>query len=373
MTLEIVKAVTPRQKNQFIRLPWKIYKDFPLWVPPIIRERKRFLDPEINPFFSNADVSLYLVLSGQKEPLGRIAVINYRSHNEFHSENTGFFGMFECVQDQQAANLLLDTAFDWCKSNGFNNLLGPMNLSTNHECGLLVEGFDTSPTLGIPYNPPYYANLFADWGLRKTKDLVSLALEITKIPAYIEKAAERIIKRGRFTLRPLDLAKFDSELETIWSVYNSAWNRNWGFVPLTKEEFLFIAEDLKHIIQPGVCMIAEVKGEAVGFCLAVPDINQSLIKMNGRLFPFGFIKFYLNKSKIDVYRVMTLGVKKEFQKMGIDALLYYDFYKSMMKMKVRFCDLSWILEDNDSMLNPMLRLGALPYKRHRIYERTCGN
>ena len=373
MTLEIVRVLTARQKKQFIQLPWKIYKDFPMWVPPLISERKRFLDPEINPFFNKTDVDFYLVLSGHKEPLGRIAVINNRPYNEFHSEKTGFFGMFECAQNQEAANLLLDTAFDWCKSNGFSKLEGPMNLSTNHECGLLVEGFDSSPVLGITFNPPYYKNYFDDWGLRKSKDLVSLALDITHVPEYIEKASARISKRGRFIVRSLDMSKFESELQAVWDIYNSAWQRNWGFVPLTREEFLFIAEDLKRIIQPEVCLIAEVKGEPVGFSLAVPDINQSLQKMNGRLFPFGFMKFYLNKSKIDVYRVMTLGIKKEFHNRGIDVLLYYHLYKSFIKMKIRSCDLSWVLEDNESMLNPMLRLGALPYKRHRVYERICGN
>ena len=373
MTLEIVKVSSVQEKNQFIRLPWKIYKDFPLWVPPLISERRQFLDPEKNPFFKNAEVSLYLVISGQKEPLGRIAVIDNRLHNEFHSDSAGFFGMFECVQDQDVADLLLDTAFDWLKSKGFNKLLGPMNLSTNHECGLLVEGFDKPPVMGIPYNPPYYSELFAAWGLKKAKDLLSLLIEITEIPEYIKKATAKILKRGRFTLRQLDMGNFDNELKIFWDVYNSAWESNWGFVPLSREEFMFIAQDLKHIIQPELCKIAEVKGEPVAFSLIVPDINQSLKKMNGRLFPFGFIKFFLNKNKIDVYRVMTLGVKNEFKNRGIDALLYYEIYKSFLKKNIRYCDVSWVLEDNLPMLKPMLRLGARPYKRHRIYERVREN
>ena len=373
MTLEIVKVVTARDKKNFIRLPWKIYKDFPLWVPPLISERNRFLDPEINPFFNDADVSLYLVLSAHKEPLGRIAVVNNRLHNKFHSENVGFFGMFECINDQKVANLLLDTAFDWCKSYGFKKLLGPMNLSTNHECGLLIEGFDKLPVIGIPYNPPYYSELFADWGLKKAKDLVSLLLELAKVPQYIEKASARIRKRGRFTLRPLDMKNFDGELQAFWDIYNSAWSRNWGFVPLSREEFHFIAKDLKHIIQPGICLMAEIKGEPVAFSLAVPNINQTLKKLNGKLFPFGFLKFFLNKNKADIYRVMTLGVKKEFINRGIDTVLYFELYKSFVNNNVRWCDISWVLEDNVAMMKPMLRLGALPYKRHRLYERSCGN
>jgi len=248
-----------------------------------------------------------------------------------------------------------------------------MNLATNHECGLLIDGFNKSPVMGIPYNPPYYSKLFADWGLVKAKDLVSLLIEISDLPKYIKKAAERIRKRGRFIIRPLDMANFNGELQAFWDIYNSAWERNWGFVPLTKEEFLFIAKDLKHIIQPDTCLIAEVKGEPVGFTLAVPDINKSLKILNGRFFPFGFIKFYLSKRKIEVYRVTTLGIKNQFKNMGIDTMLYLELNKSFLKRNIRWCDISWVLEDNEAMLKPILRLGAHPYKKHRVYERTIGN
>ena len=373
MPLEIVKVETTKEKKQFIKLPWKIYKDYPLWVPPLVSERLRFLDTKNNPFFTDAKASLYLVLSEKNEPVGRIAAISNQSHNKFHSENAGFFGMFECINDQKVATLLLDTAFEWCKSKGFNKIFGPMNMSTNHECGLLIEGFDQSPVMGMPYNPPYYENLFQEWGLTKSKDLISLILELSKVPPYLERVSNKIKKRGRFTIRPLQIKNFDSELQAFWEVYNSAWSRNWGFVPLSREEFLFLAKDLKHIIQPGICVMAEVKGEPVGFSLAVPNINETLIKLDGKLFPFGFLKFFLNKNKASLYRVLTLGVKKEFINRGIDSVLYFELYKNFINKKIRHCDISWVLEDNMAMMKPMLRLGATPYKKHRIYERAISN
>ena len=370
MTLEIVKVETEKEKKQFIKLPWKIYEDFPLWVPPLISERLRFLDSVNNPFFNESEASLYLVLDDNKKPVGRIAAINNPLHNKFHSENAGFFGMFECINNQKVANLLLDTAYEWCKSQGVNKIYGPMNMSTNHECGLLIEGFDKSPVMGVPYNPPYYENMFLEWGLKKAKDLISLILEFSKVPAYLERVSAKIRKRGRFTIRPLQIKNMDGELKVFWEVYNSAWSRNWGFVPLSREEFLFLARDLKHIIQPGICVMAEVKGEPAGFSLAVPNINETLIKLDGKLFPFGFLKFFLNKNKADLYRVMTLGVKKEFTNRGIDVVLYFELYKNFVNRKVRYCDISWVLEDNMAMMKPILRLGAIPYKKHRVYERT---
>lgn len=373
MPFELKKVETAQEKEQFIHFPWKIYENNPLWVPPLVGERGRFLDPAINPFFKHAEAELFLAFSDDNVPVGRIAVIDDRLYNEFHSENSGFFGLFESIEDQQVANLLLDKALDWVRSRGLKKLLGPMNLSTNHECGLLVEGFDSSPTIGIPYNPPYYARLFNEWGFIKAKDLVSLRIEVKEIPKYLQRASERINKRNRFKLRPVDLDNFDKEIEIIWDIYNSAWSKNWGFVPLTREEFLFIAVELKHIIQPGFCLIAEVKGEPAGFSLTVPDINQILKTMDGKLFPFGMIKIYLNKSKIDGYRVLTLGVKKNFQHMGIDAQFYFETYKNCLEKKIPWCDISWVLEDNKPMLTPVTRLGAIPYKRHRIYERNCHN
>lgn len=369
MTLSIKKVQTPADKNQFIRLPWKIYGDYPSWVPPLISEREKFLNPSINPFFKEAEVDLFLVVSDNQIPVGRIALTLNHAHNKFYSVRVGFWGMFETVDDKAVSELLLNTAEIWCRKKKLNKLIGPVNLSTNHESGLLVDGFDTTPVIGIPYNPPYYSDLVEHWGLSKVKDLVSLRLELPRIPEYLESGMARLRKRERFSIRPIRIDKFDEEIDKMWDVYNSAWTSNWGFVPMSWEEFEFSFNEVKSFIQPGFFFIAEVKGEPAGFSLTLPDINIVLKKMNGRLFPFGWAKFLWGKNNIKLYRVVALGVKKKYRRLGIDAGFYYETYKKFLEKKIKWCDLSWVLEDNKDILAPIERLGGKIYKRHRIYER----
>jgi len=370
MALSVKKVKTPADKNQFIRLPWKIYNNFPSWVPPLTSERKKFLNSEINPFLRESEVELFLVISDDKVPVGRIAFILNHAHNKIYSERTGFFGMFETINDRQVSDLLLNTTKIWCLKNKLNKLLGPVNLSTNHECGLLVDGFDTLPVIGIPYNPEYYVDFVESWGLNKVKDLVSLRLDLINIPEYLELGVTRLRKRNRFSIRPIRLKEFDKELGKIWEIYNSSWDSNWGFVPMSIEEFQYSANEMKSFIQPELCFIAEVQGKPVGFSIALPDINEVLKKMNGRLFPFGWARFLWNKSNIKLYRVVALGVKKQYRRLGIDAGLYYETYKTFLEKKIKWCDMSWMLEENKDILNPMERIGGTIYKRHRIYERN---
>ena len=369
MGYELVKVETSRELEQFIRLPWKVYKDHPCWVPPLIQERKKFLNPDINPFFEHAKVDLFLAVNSDRSPAGRIALIHDQNYQDDHSELVGMFGMFEAMDDSNLFHFLLDKAYEWCREKGYARLIGPMNLSTNHECGLLVEGFDSPTMFGIPYNHDYYGKYFEDWGLQKAKDLLAFRLDLIRIPEYLERAAKKLKKRNHFNIRPLDVKKFEEEISILWDVYNSAWIQNWGFVPMTQKEFVFSAQEMKPIVQPEFCLIAEVKGEPVGFSLALPDVNQVLKKMNGRLFPFGWAQFLLNKNKIDAFRVLTLGVKKKFRRLGIDALFYYETYRLFLERKIKWCEMSWLLEDNKSMVDPMYRIGAKIYKRHRIYER----
>ncbi|MFQ5715733.1 MAG: hypothetical protein ACE5GQ_01370, partial [Nitrospinales bacterium] len=321
-------------------------------------------------------VRLFLALTENNEIVGRIALILDRAHNEFHAEDTGFFGMFESIDNQEVADALLNAALNWSRSKGLQKLVGPMNLSTNHECGLLVEGFDLPPTIGIPYTPPYYPDLFRRWGLVKAKDLLSLKLDIKRaIPDYMHEAALKIRnrKRSRFVIRPLRLDQFDREVGIIWEVYNSAWERNWGFVPMSRGEFNFAVQGMKPVVQPHLCLIAEVKNEPAAFALAVPDINQILKHLNGRLFPFGWFRFYRDKKKIDTYRVLTLGVKKKYRRLGIDMVMYHELYTQFKKQNTEWCEMSWILEDNLPILTPLYRMGGFVYKRHRIYERAIDN
>lgn len=374
MGLEVKKVESAADKRKFLKLPWKIYRDQPLWVPPLLDEQKKFLNPKVNPFFETAEVEYFLVLSDDLEPVGRVAAILNRAYNEFHSEQVGFFGMYESIDDQGVADLLLDTAYHWCLAKGCNKIIGPANLSTNHECGLLIEGYDLPPMFGMPYNPPYYSKQFQQWGLVKAKDLVSFNISpFVKVPEYMDRANTKIRKRNRFTLRSLRLDRFWEEVDIIWDVYNSAWSANWGFVPMTRKEFVFSAEGMKKIAVEDFCFIAEVGSQPVGFSLMIPNINQVLKSMNGRLLPFGWLKFLLNKKKIDTSRVLTLGVKKEFQRQGIDLCLYYETYKKCVEKNMALCEMSWVLEDNEGMTAPLHRMGAKIYKRHRIYERFDEN
>ncbi|SVD02313.1 uncharacterized protein METZ01_LOCUS355167, partial [marine metagenome] len=260
MLFSIKKVETPADKNQFIRLPWKIYSDFPAWVPPLVSERKKFLSPRTNPFYKESEVDLFLVVSGDQKPVGRIALIINHAHNKTYSERVGFFGMFETINDSQVSDLLLNKAEKWCQKNKLKKLLGPVNLSTNHECGLLIDGFDTPPVIGIPYNPQYYIDFMESWGLSKVKDLVSLRLDLIRIPDYLELGVARLRKRNHYSIRPIRMNKFSDELEKIWEIYNSSWRSNWGFVQISKEEFEYSANEMRSFINPEFCFIAEVKG-----------------------------------------------------------------------------------------------------------------
>jgi ribosomal protein S18 acetylase RimI-like enzyme len=370
MSFKIAEVKNSADLDRFIRLPWKIYKDCPNWVPPLVFERKKFLNPQINPFFDRAEVKLLLVEDEKGTTLGRIALVHDHIYQENYSKNTGIMGMVETVDDENVSRLLFDEARSWCEERGFDKLIGPMSLSINHECGLMLEGFDRPPMLGIPYNPKYYEKHFQEWGFNKSKDLVSFRLNLIKVPEYLQNAAHKLEKRGRFKLRNLNISKFEEELKIIWKIYNAAWDLNWGSVPMTYKEFAYVAREMKSFVNPELCLIAEVKGEPVGFSLALPDINQILIKLDGKLFPFGWAKFLWNKNKIDSYRVLTLGVKKKFRGLGVDAYMYCEMYKKFIENGIKWCEMSWMLEDNADIMRPIFKIGGTIYKRHRIYERS---
>jgi len=373
MAIVLKKVESAGEARRFIRFPHQIYSHESPWVAPLDSERKTFLDPDANPFFDHAEAEYFLALTGNGDTLGRIAAVIDHDHNRFHHETTGFFGMFECVNDPQTSTLLLDAAEQWCRNKGMDRMQGPMNLSINHECGLLVDNFDDPPLLGIPYNPPYYADLFHQWGLKKTKDLISFQIYLTEIPEYLQRAVPLIQKRNRFTIRTFKMEQFEKEIDVLWEIYNSAWETNWGFVPMGHKEFVFTVREMKAVVDSRLCYIAEVDGEPAGFSLTLPDVNQVLKNMRGKLFPFGWLKFILGKRRINRHRVITLGVKKQYQRLGIDAMFYYKIYKQLLEMKKPLVDSSWVLEDNRAMIGPIERIGGIPYKRHRLYERNISH
>ncbi|RMF56319.1 MAG: hypothetical protein D6748_13780 [Calditrichaeota bacterium] len=355
---------------KFIKFPWQIYRNDPNWVPPLIMDRKKFLSKEKNPFFKENPTEFYLAYrDGQL--VGRIAAILNKQHNEFHQENIGFFGFLEAVNDREVFKALLDTAKDWLRQFNCQAMRGPMNPSTNDEVGFLIDGFDTPPYFMMTHNPPYYVEIMEELGYRKAKDLYAYYLdeETVQITPKVQRVYDVLQKRYPVKLRTVDMKHFDEELEVVREIYNDAWARNWGFVPLTPAEFDFIADDFKKILDPDLVLIGEYKGDAAGFLLALPNYNEVFQRIsNGRLFPFGLFKFLWYKNKIKTLRIITLGIKQKYQPLGLGALFYIEIIKRGLAKGYRSGEMSWILEDNDLMNKAAQMLGGKVYKTYRIYE-----
>ena len=357
--------------REFLHLPWRIYADDPVWVPPLLADQKSALDPKRHPFHEHAEVEHFLARRDGRV-VGRVSAIVNRLHNEFHDERTGFFGLFESVDDAGVARALLDTAEAWLRARGMTVARGPMNLSTNDELfspGVLIDGFERPPVLMMGHNPPYYARLIEAAGYGKSKDLYSYWLEAGVTPANLSAGLERLAKRYGVTIRPIELSRFAEEVRLLEEIYNSAWERNWGFVPMTPAEFAHMARQLKPIVDPGLALVAEVKGEPVGFGVGLPDYNQALKHLNGRLFPFGIFKLLWHRRRIDAVRVLTLGLKPPFRRMGIDALICLRMIENAQPKGRARGEMSWILEDNTMMRRAAENMGGFICKTYRVYEK----
>jgi len=362
---------TKKDLMEFIKFPWKIHKNDKNWVPPLIGERKDFFNEDKNPFFKHAEVVFYLAKENGKI-VGRIAgIVNY-NHIEFQNEKAGFFGFFECVEDYEVAKVLLDTVRNWLKSKGMEIMRGPANFSSNEEWGMLLDGFDSPPVFMMTYNPKYYLDFMERYGMRKAKDLYAYFIDKSSPPPQrVVKMAENIKQKGGINIHSVDMKNLKNEVEKIKTVYNSAWFQNWGFVPMTDEEFDHMVGGLKKIVDPHLVFIAEVDGKPAGFSLAVPDVNQVLHRINGRLFPFGLFRLLWHskiKDKIDGVRIITMGVSPEFQKKGIDTVFYVETFKVGVQRGYSWAEMSWVLEDNVKMNRILDLLGAKLYKKYRIYE-----
>lgn len=372
--IRIRKVENEKDRMDFIKFPWKIYKGDPYWVPPLIFDVRKNLDPNKNPFFKHADVQLFLA-EKEGKLAGRIAAIKNNNHNNFHKDKAGFFGFYETIDDEDVSDLLLDTACEWVKEKGLNEILGPVNPSTNDECGLLVEGFNSSPVFLMPYNPKHYQNKIENFGFEKANDMYAYYIpsEVIKDPKImnrLERMTELIKKRSDVTTYNINMKDLKNEVRKIEEIYNSAWESNWGFVPITTAEFDYLAESLKMVVDPDLVMFAEVAGKPAGFTLSLPDFNQVLKKMNGRLLPFGFLKILTGKKKIDFLRVIIMGVKPEYQKKAIDSVFYLETIKNGNKNGYTGAEISWVLEDNMPMRMAAEKLGAHKYKTYRIYKKN---
>ncbi len=360
---------TKKDLMKFIRFQWEIYKGNPYWVPPLIMERKKLLDKKKNPFFKEADAEYFLAERDGKI-VGRIAAIKNDVHLKYHNDETGFFGFFESINNQEVANALFDAAKKWLQEKGLKHMRGPANPSSNDEYGMLMEGFDDSPRILMPYNPEYFMNLCENYGFKKAKDLYAWKIENEKISKSekLKRGQEIVRKRYGLKISQLEMKHFDKDLDKFKFVYNKAWAPNWGFVPLSEEQIDEMAKDLKPLVEPSLVLFAEAKGELVGAALVMMDYNEIFKEMNGRLFPFNFIKLYTKKKKITWARILTLGIIPEHQKKGFDAVLYWEILQRAARLGIYRGEASWVLEDNEMMNRGLHLMRAEIYKKYRIWE-----
>lgn len=372
-----MKQVRPidvhKELKSFIDFPHELYKSDPNYVPELYVAQRDLLTPGKHPFHDHSKVQLFLASEGGVTT-GRIGAILNNNHNAFSNSSDGFFGFFDCINDQETADMLIAAAEKWLKENGANTIIGPENFSTNETLGLLVEGFDSPPVVMMPYNAPYYRDLLEKAGFKKKIDLLAYDVPYdthNDRSVKLLNTLEERLRRRNIVIRKISMKNFWEDAKKARDVYNQAWGDNMGFVPMTEKEFHHMAKDLKMILNPDFCLIAEQEGKFVGFALGVPDINQIQIKIKrGRLLPFGIFKLLTGMKKIDRLRVMILGVVDGYRKSGIEACLYGTIIKNARKNNIKGAECSWMLEDNYLMNNAIEQINGVVYKKYRIFEKS---
>jgi GNAT superfamily N-acetyltransferase len=372
MPIEVRPVASKRELKAFIRLPWRLYRNEPNWVPPLLMDLRKRLDRERNPFFEHAEAEYFLAWRDGR-PVGRITAQVDRNLNDFQDNAWGLFGFFECEDDPEAAGALLDAAAAWLRERGRDRMVGPMDFTTNDECGLLVEGHDRSPIILTPWQHPYYQGLLEGAGLTKAMDTFMWQLNVDqreRVHPAIWEMAEKVQSEHGIVVRPMRKRDLQAEVGRFLEVYNAAWERNWGFVPLTEEEVRHYAKDLKPVLDENWAMIAEARdGTVVGAALTLPDYNQVLARLDGRLLPFGWAKALYWRRKIDRVRVFALGVKREYQHTGVAARMYELHFDSAERTPQTGGETGWILETNTAMNRAMEGMGGKITRRYRFYEK----
>ncbi len=369
MALRVRPADSRRDLARFVDLPWRLYRDDRAWVPPLKRDVMALLDRARNPFFAHGAAQPFLAERDGRD-VGRVAAIVNAAHNDFHGDRVGFFGLFECEEDLDAARALFDAAEAWVAERGMEVLRGPVNLSTNDECGSLVEGFERRPAILMPHNAAHHRALYESAGFEKAMDLLAYDVPTVEAPERIARAVDAVRARAGASIRTIGMRRFREEVDRIRAIYNSVWERNWGFVPMTREEMDHMAAQLRPVVDPELVLFAEVDGRPIAFALALPDLNEALRHANGRLFPFGAIAIWWHARRIRRVRVIPLGVESEHRASGIDAVLYHELFARAKRRGYAGGECSWVLEDNAAMRRPIERLGGRVHKRYRIYDRA---
>lgn len=365
-------ARTAKPALRFLKVAYRIYRDDPYWVAPLLDDVQKVFTDE-NPLFQHAEMALWVAVR-DGEDVGRIAAVIDQNYNRIQNDNAAFFGFFECLDEEEISRLLFNAAFTWARERGMRRLLGPMNPTANDECGLLVDGFDSSPVFMMTYNPSYYEGLVTAEGFHKAKDLLAYTVDVAKCPLdRLARIAEKTRKRHpELTYTPIRKATLTRDLGKVKEVYNAAWEANWGFVPMTDAEIDFMAGRLKALLVEGLVWVVETPAEPVGFMLALPDYNIALKPLRGHLLTpmlLGFLPYLFGWRCPPFCRVVTLGVKAKYRNQGLEAVMLTEGFKVGIKAGIKTAEGSWILEDNTMMRRLLETFGGRVYKTYRLYER----
>lgn len=372
--IRIEPVTTKKQLATFIDFPHDLYVSDPNYVPELFIAQRDLLTPGKHPFHEHSSLQCFLAIDENNKVKGRIAAILNNNHNAFNKTNEGFFGFFDSVNNLSVSNALFSEAEKWLRAKRVDKMIGPVNPSTNETVGALVDGFDQPPVAMMTYNQRYYIDLFENYGFEKLVDLFAYYIATSTVNDRAVKLQDALMKRLEqkgITIRKINLKDFKNEVSKVRQIYNSAWDKNLGFVPATESEFNYLAKDLKMILDPDFCLIAEHNGKAIGFALAIPDVNQIQIKIKkGRLLPTGIFKLLLGLKKVDLVRVITLGVIEDYRRMGIEACFYAQIIKKAGEKKLRGGEASWVLEHNELMNKAMQNINGKVYKRYRVYQKA---
>ena len=367
--MQVRPAQSPKDVKAFLELPYRFYRDDPMWVPPLRSEQAGQVDPRRNPLLQHCDWQLFL-LEDNGQVVGRVAAYIDRLAVEAWGEAVGFFGHYECPPDEAASRLLLSAARDWLKERGMHTMRGPWSF-VSQEWGLVLEGFSPPPVIMAPYNPPYYNAHLLAFGLEKVKDLLCYEIDAARgyaVPARILELTDVVARRYKVRVRQIDMRHYEQEVHNLVELSNLSLENNWGFSPVTEAEVVAMAHDLKPVIQPkGVLFAEDAGGRVIGFAIALPDVNALLGGLNGRLFPLGWLKLLWGLPRLRRYRMFALGVVPEYQGKAVDSLLYRALYESLYTPDI-WMEINYVLEDNVPMNNAIRKLGARPSRRYRIYQ-----
>lgn len=369
-SLDVQPVVTRRQRREFLQLPWRLYRDDPNFIPPLRSEQKQLVGYASHPFYARNSAQTFLAYRGG-EPCGRIAAIHNQVHLETHREQRGFFGFFECADDQQVADALFRAARAWLAERNLYSLRGPTNPGINYSLGTLIEGFDSPPTFLMPYNPPHYARLIEGHGFRKAQDLYAYWAHVDMLPQSSEKLgplSEQIVRRYDIRVRQLDKSRLYEEVEAFIALYNASLVDTWGYEPMSREEVRHMAKGLRHLLAPEVTAAAEIDGRLVGAAFALPDYNPRIKAIDGRLFPFGFLRLLANRRRIKKVRLLAANVLPEYQLLGVGLVLLRSMVPAAVEWGLEEVEFSWVSESNHRSRGSLEKGGAQRIKTYRVYD-----